>query len=486
MGVRLALDTDLDTVMLSDLDDGPCRVLAARYPDTPNMGDVTRIDFTRMGHVDVLCGGSPCQSVSLAGMRAGMSHGTRSGLWSYQCDAIAAARPALAVWENVSGALSARASSRTDVERADRRARLLSEAGLCGCDTPRIDTPGYRPPKTGEGADTLAKAWLDQRKRHAEWPEPANLTCAACGLHVFETVNGKTRADGERLDGVLTEPVIRALGRVLGDLANIGYDAVWRGMEAAWVGAPHHRLRIFVIAWPATDRRLRLNADPWAEWNPDRDLWETGMADLLGERDVFMGAWPRNGLMTHGGAYTLPAQWTAPPTPGGMVMPTPLGRDGRGGSLTPEEKKAGGHAVTLQDMVEKDPELMYTPRASDGTFGRAAASGRPLDKSTSLTTQARLFDLPGMLATPNCMDMLPARSGDAYERILHRGDPTAPRRASTGNLREDVTALRMLPTPSAAYDAKSQGSPECSKRRVRLGRQLGLGDTINLTGFVHD
>ena len=46
---------------------------------------------------------------------------------------------------------------------------------------------------------------------------------------------------------------MRALGRVLGDLAEIGYHAAWTSLRAADVGAPHGRLRVFVLAWPAED-----------------------------------------------------------------------------------------------------------------------------------------------------------------------------------------------------------------------------------------
>lgn len=44
---------------------------------------------------------------------------------------------------------------------------------------------------------------------------------------------------------------LRALGAVLGDLAELGYDASWCGLRAADVGAPHGRYRIFITAWPA-------------------------------------------------------------------------------------------------------------------------------------------------------------------------------------------------------------------------------------------
>lgn len=49
------------------------------------------------------------------------------------------------------------------------------------------------------------------------------------------------------------EPPLRALGAVLGDLADIGYDAKWTGIRAADAGAPHNRFRVFIIAYPAND-----------------------------------------------------------------------------------------------------------------------------------------------------------------------------------------------------------------------------------------
>ncbi len=49
------------------------------------------------------------------------------------------------------------------------------------------------------------------------------------------------------------EPALRALGAVLADLADLGYDAVWYGLRAADVGAPHGRWRVFLAARPARD-----------------------------------------------------------------------------------------------------------------------------------------------------------------------------------------------------------------------------------------
>src|SRR5215471_2527775 len=46
-----------------------------------------------------------------------------------------------------------------------------------------------------------------------------------------------------------SKPALRALGRVVGDLADLGYDAEWRCVRASDVGAPHERHRAFIWAW---------------------------------------------------------------------------------------------------------------------------------------------------------------------------------------------------------------------------------------------
>ena len=58
-GVRAALGGG-DLRFVADVEKGPSRVLAARYPGVPNLGDITRVDWHEVEPVDVLCGGSPC------------------------------------------------------------------------------------------------------------------------------------------------------------------------------------------------------------------------------------------------------------------------------------------------------------------------------------------------------------------------------------------------------------------------------------------
>ena len=77
-------------------------------------------------------------------------------------------------------------------------------------------------------------------------------------LVVWENVRGaysaKAYSSMESGDGRV---VLRGLGRVLGDLAGIGYDAGWCGVRASEVGAPHQRFRVFVLAWPKDDNWWR-------------------------------------------------------------------------------------------------------------------------------------------------------------------------------------------------------------------------------------
>ncbi len=116
MGVAMALDPAARVAWTSDVEPGPCKLAATRWPDTPNLGDITKINWDDVEPVDIICGGSPCQDLSLAGKRAGMATGTRSGLWESMAAAVETIQPRLVVWENVQGALSARAYSPVESE----------------------------------------------------------------------------------------------------------------------------------------------------------------------------------------------------------------------------------------------------------------------------------------------------------------------------------------------------------------------------------
>jgi DNA (cytosine-5)-methyltransferase 1 len=92
-----------------EIEKAPSKVLAHHWPNTPNYGDITSVNWAQVEPIDILTGGFPCQDVSLAGSRAGLNDATRSGLWAHYAHSIAALKPKLVVIENVRGLLSAEA-----------------------------------------------------------------------------------------------------------------------------------------------------------------------------------------------------------------------------------------------------------------------------------------------------------------------------------------------------------------------------------------
>ena len=259
-GLDLAVNAAFgsETIWTSDINPGVGRIIASRFPGVPNLGDITQVDWSTVRRPSILSGGSPCQDLSTAGARAGMVDGTRSNLWVAMREAIAHLEPTYVVWENVRGALSARAES-----------NLGWTEGLL---------------------DGRPQEALPKKEDHA----------------------------------------LRALGRVLGDLADLGYDARWVCLRASDVGACHRRERVFVLAHP--------KGHPWRQRVGD----------------------PRP---------------TRLPTPR-RLLPPPTANLGRnGGGQDAEKRRAGGHAVSIEDVAISLPKLPPTPRASDGTHGGPNSRG---------------------------------------------------------------------------------------------------------------
>lgn len=93
-------------VAFSEIEPFPCAVLTHHYPNVPNWGDMTKFtDWPDATTVDLLCGGTPCQSFSVAGLRKGLDDPRGNLMLTF--GAIAARyRPRWLVWENVPGVLS--------------------------------------------------------------------------------------------------------------------------------------------------------------------------------------------------------------------------------------------------------------------------------------------------------------------------------------------------------------------------------------------
>jgi DNA (cytosine-5)-methyltransferase 1 len=120
-GLDLAVLNVLDAEMAwhCEWEDAPSAILEKHFPDVPNYRDVSKVDFTQVEKVDILTGGFPCQDLSLAGKRAGLKEGTRSGLWHEFARAIEELQPKLVVIENVRGLLSAKADNGMEYSQED-------------------------------------------------------------------------------------------------------------------------------------------------------------------------------------------------------------------------------------------------------------------------------------------------------------------------------------------------------------------------------
>lgn len=92
-----------------EIEEFPRQVLAKHWPGVPCYNDVRTLDADALRRdgiaVDVITGGFPCQDISIAGKRAGITEGTRSGLWSECIRLVGELRPKFAIFENVSNLL---------------------------------------------------------------------------------------------------------------------------------------------------------------------------------------------------------------------------------------------------------------------------------------------------------------------------------------------------------------------------------------------
>jgi DNA (cytosine-5)-methyltransferase 1 len=94
-----------EALCFAEIEAAPRAVLMHHYPDTPLRGDFTEIEGNEYGPVDLLVGGTPCQSFSVAGLRGGL--GDDRGNLALEFARLAdRARPRWVVWENVPGVLS--------------------------------------------------------------------------------------------------------------------------------------------------------------------------------------------------------------------------------------------------------------------------------------------------------------------------------------------------------------------------------------------
>tara|TARA_R110000744_G_scaffold183603_1_gene302958 strand:+ start:11 stop:760 length:750 start_codon:yes stop_codon:yes gene_type:complete len=130
-GFSLGLErAGMETVAFCEYDEKCRQVLTKHWPDVPQYNDVRTLTGEQLEQdgitVDIICGGFPCQDISVAGERAGIQEGTRSGLWSHCARLLGEVRPEFAIFENVTNLLNG--------ERGDWFKRVLWDISQVGYD----------------------------------------------------------------------------------------------------------------------------------------------------------------------------------------------------------------------------------------------------------------------------------------------------------------------------------------------------------------
>ena len=162
-----AMHNGIIPVWASEIERFPIEVTKTRFPDMVHMGDITKLDGAKLPPVDVICGGSPCQDLSVAGNRRGMA-GERSGLFMEQVRIVKEmreadrgrgipdylVRPRYLVWENVPGAFSS--AGGRDFQMVLEEIIHIKEGS---CHVPRPDTGRWEPAGAAILGDGFSLAW---------------------------------------------------------------------------------------------------------------------------------------------------------------------------------------------------------------------------------------------------------------------------------------------------------------------------------------
>lgn len=247
-------------------------------------------------------------------------------------------------------------------------------------------------------------------------------------------------------------PVLRAAGAVLGDLADLGYDAQWTTVSASGMGAPHRRERVFILA---------------ADANCDRSGW----------RPVTSGRSEPAQSSTTGSRVPLPRSGPDAADAAGngrhegrslALLPTPKASDGTGGcyggeghqdtlpgtsrgaSTTETSYALGG---TRSDDARRQGEvLLPTPRASD-TNGAGLHGDGGMDLRTTVT----------LLPTPRASDPSGAESRSSEGFRPQLGEVSRTLTTAWGKYEPAIRRWENLTRPAPApTEPNKNGNPRLS------------------------
>lgn len=172
-----AIRNGITPVWASEIEAFPIEVTKIRFPEMLHVGDITKLDGAKLPPVDVICGGSPCQDLSVAGQRRGLA-GERSGLFMEQTRIAKEmrksdeqrnvpahlVRPRYLVWENVNYALQRIRDVMNGNQLCTHLHKKQRSKHLCACFAVHNNYRFLRFAKIGEPGDEfgifLPSAWL--------------------------------------------------------------------------------------------------------------------------------------------------------------------------------------------------------------------------------------------------------------------------------------------------------------------------------------
>lgn len=167
----------------SEIEPFPCKVLAYRHPDTPNLGNMFHIETNEIfqkSTIDILVGGTPCQSFSLAGLRGGLAD-DRGNLALEFCRLLIIKRPPWFVWENVPGVFSSFSDAEADdsgcIWQTSDFATLLTAFRECGysCAWRVLDSQYFGVPQRRRRVFVVGHLGNDWRPPYKVLFEPESL-----------------------------------------------------------------------------------------------------------------------------------------------------------------------------------------------------------------------------------------------------------------------------------------------------------------------
>ena len=223
-----------EAAAFAEIDGHANSVLQHHFPDIPNHGDFTTIKADEHGPVDLLTGGTPCQSFSVAGLRRGLDD-DRGNLALEFCRLADRLRPRWIVWENVQEStrqlptiLPIRVSRKVTWElTTDGKTAFKSWSPINTTQTKAMRSPAFWPDFRNSGMGSPTELWTLNTSEWNRTLGPSRSDGGVCSLSdILETGDHLSRfclspkacagilRRAEQRGKRLPEALARALGAV--------------------------------------------------------------------------------------------------------------------------------------------------------------------------------------------------------------------------------------------------------------------------------